>query len=77
MTTPTAANGPDWIDETLAGYPPLLTVQEAMGVIRTSRRNFSRLLADGRIKSVRAAEGGSSRHLIPRSELARYLRALA
>lgn len=66
----------DWIEDALAALPPLVTVAEAMTVLRTSRRNVYRLTATGRVKALRDQPAGSSRLLIPRSELARYLRAL-
>ena len=66
----------DWVDEALVGLPPIVTVKEAIGVLRTSRRNFYRLLAAGKIEARRPADAGSSPHLIARSELARYLRGL-
>lgn len=68
---------PDWVDEALASTPPLLTVLEAVVLLRMSRRHFYRLLAAGRIKAFRASESGSSRHLVPKTEIARYLRTLA
>lgn len=66
----------DWVDDVIAGLKPIVTVKEAIGVLRTSRRNFYRLVTAGRIKAVRSTETGSSPHLIPRTEIARYLRSL-
>jgi hypothetical protein len=41
-----------------------------------SRRNFYRLVASGKLKTLKQSEAGSARHMIPRPELARYLRSL-
>lgn len=68
---------PDWVDEALATAPPLLTVLEAAVLLRMSRRQFYRLLSVGRIKAFRSTESGSSRNLVPKTEIARYLRTLA
>lgn len=67
----------DWIDEALAGLPPILTVSEAMRVLRSSSRNLRRMVGDGRIQGLRSVDAGSSRVLIPRVSVERYLRALA
>jgi len=66
---------PAWIVEALAGLPPLLTVTEATNVLRMSRRNFFRLLSLGKISTIRTG-ANSSKHLIARGELERYLRSL-
>jgi excisionase family DNA binding protein len=46
-------------------------------VLRCSRRSGYRLADSGRIHALRATDAGSSRLLIPRDALARYLRTLA
>ncbi len=66
----------DWVAEALAGLPALLTVQEAMPVIRTSRRQFYRLVASGKIHAIKATEAQPGRLLIPRGSLEKYLRSL-
>lgn len=66
----------DWIGETVANLPPLVTVSEAISLLRLSRRHFYRLLAAGRLHAVKTADGGSSKHLIPKSSLEKYLRSL-
>ena len=66
----------DWIDEATAGMPALVTANEAALLLRTSPRNVRRMVADGRITGVRARETGSSRLLVPSSEIGRYLRGL-
>ena len=67
----------DWISEAVAALKPLATLNEASAVLRTSPRNLRRLIASGRIQSLRATDTGSSRVLIPRAEVARYLRTIA
>ncbi|HET9930837.1 MAG TPA: helix-turn-helix domain-containing protein [Polyangiaceae bacterium] len=66
----------DWVAEVIAGLPALVTVKEAVAALRMSRRHFYRLVARGQIKTVQQSTGGSSRHLIARGEIARYLRSL-
>jgi excisionase family DNA binding protein len=69
-------SGADWIADTVASLAPLTTASEAAAALRTSPRNLRRMIADGRICAVRAKETGSSRVLIARVEIARYLRGL-
>jgi excisionase family DNA binding protein len=66
----------DWIDDALSHLPPVCTATEALGVLRCSRRELYRRVADGRLPAVKAREGGSSRLLIPRSALRAYLAGL-
>jgi len=68
---------PDWIAETISGLPALTTAAEASAVLRTTPRNLRRHIAAGRIRAIRAEESGSSRVLVPRAELERFLRACA
>jgi excisionase family DNA binding protein len=72
VSTPQA----DWISETVAQLEPLATATEAAKVLRTSPRNLRRMIVDGRIHAVRGRESGSSRVLVPRVEIERYLRGL-
>jgi excisionase family DNA binding protein len=67
----------DWISETVSTLAPICTAAEAAAVLRTTTRNLRRMVARGRINAVRACDGGSSRVLIPRAEIGRYLRSLA
>lgn len=67
----------DWIQETVAHLPPLATASEAAEALRTSPRNLRRHIAAGRLAAIRAEETGSSRVLIPRAEIERFLRACA
>jgi len=64
----------DWADETVAALPELATVPEVMRVLRASQSSLYRLMATGRIRSIRTS--GGSRRLIPRSAIAEYLRRL-
>jgi excisionase family DNA binding protein len=66
----------DWVDEVVSAIPPIATVKETLNALRVSRRTFYRLVAKGAIKTVRPTEGGTSPHLVPRAEIARYLRGL-
>jgi excisionase family DNA binding protein len=67
---------PDWIADIVGQLSPLVTAGEAAAVLRTSLRNLRRLIVAGQIHSVRPVERGSSRVLIPRASIERYLRAL-
>jgi len=66
----------DWIADAVSGLAPLVTISEAGAVLRTSVRNMRRIVSAGRLASLKQCEGGSSRVLIPRAELERYLRSL-
>lgn len=66
----------DWIADAVGTLKPLATVNETCAVLRTSTRNLRRMIATGRLKSVRARESGSSRVLVPRVEIEHYLRSL-
>ncbi|MES1178963.1 MAG: helix-turn-helix domain-containing protein [Myxococcales bacterium] len=63
---------PTWVEETIAPLPPVATIKETATALRCSRRSIDRLVASGRLHSVRQ-EG---RRLIPRSAVAEYLRSL-
>ena len=67
----------DWVAETVSGLKPLATAAEASAALRTSPRNLRRHIAAGRLRAIRAEESGSSRVLIPRCEIERFLRACA
>ena len=68
---------PDWVDEAVAGLPALVTTAEAIKVLRTTQRNLYRWIAIGKITAVKHGCGGSSRVLIPKPALVKYLRGLA
>lgn len=67
----------DWVSDIVAALPALSTANEAARVLRMSPRNLRRLYTDGRLSVVRARESGSSRVLVPRLSIERYLRSLA
>jgi excisionase family DNA binding protein len=69
-------SGSDWVADVVAKLHPLCTAGEAANALRTSTRNLRRMIADGRLGAVRAVESGSSRVLVPRAEIERYLRSL-
>lgn len=54
----------------------LLTLAEAAAELRCSKSTVQRLLRRRKLRAARNADAGSSRVLIPRSEIARYVRAL-
>ena len=67
----------DWVRDVVVKLPPLVTISETAEALRMSRRHVSRLLARGRLDAVRTGVGGgSSRVLIARAEIARFLRRL-
>ncbi len=76
MRQQAATRALDWIDEAIADLPPILTVKEACSVLRTCNRNLRRMISAGRLHAVRPVESGSSRLLIPRASVERYLRSL-
>jgi hypothetical protein len=65
------------INEIEASLPALATAGEAAHALRMSPRNLRRLIVAGRIGAMRERESGSSRVLVPRAEIGRYLRSLA
>jgi len=69
-------NTADWIADVVAGLAPLCTASEAANALRMSPRNLRRLIVQGRIGALREKTTGSSRVLIPRVEIERYLRSL-
>lgn len=73
---PSPAPHVDWIADVVAQLNPLTSAAEASNALRTSPRNLRRLIAAGRLRAVRAHESGSSRVLVPRLEIERYLRSL-
>lgn len=66
----------NWVDDAVASLPPLVTVEELVTLLRTSRRQIYRLISDGRLSAVKQSEGGSSRNLVPRPAVAKYLHSL-
>lgn len=66
----------DWIADAVASLHPLATLFEAAATLRMCTRSVRRMVATGRLKAIRSRESGSSRVLIPRVEIERYLRSL-
>jgi excisionase family DNA binding protein len=66
----------DWVADIVEGLPALLNVKEAAAILRNTPRSVHRMIASAKLHGVKYAEGGSSRTLIPRAELERYLRSL-
>ena len=67
---------PAWVEEAKASLPALCTTDEAMRLLRTSRRTLYRWIAAGKIKAVKTGAGGSSRVHVPRAAIAEYLAGL-
>ena len=76
MSISKAPSAADWVTEALKDAPAILKSAEACAILRTGRRNLYRMVAAGRLDGVRAHDSGSSRLLIPRASLERYLRSL-
>jgi excisionase family DNA binding protein len=64
------------VSEAVADLRPLATVEETAKVLRVCTRQVRRLTVAGRLHAVRAAHGGSSRLLVPRASIEKYLRSL-
>lgn len=76
LTPATAPTSTDWVEDTIANLPPLARVPEVTAVLRVSSRTLRRMVAAGKIRGVKLGAGkGSDAVLIPRVELARFLRS--
>lgn len=62
----------DWIAETVASLPALLTVDEACTALRVGRRALYRWVSCGRLAAVKTQR----RVLVPRAAVEAYLRSL-
>jgi excisionase family DNA binding protein len=60
----------------LEAFPTLGTITEAQRVLRTSRNTIYRLIATGRLRTAKLADGGSSKTLIPKRSLERLISEL-
>src|SRR5260221_5305576 len=76
MSTKSRPTKSDWISETIAGQPPIMTLAEASILLRMHERSIRRLVSLGRMTAIKNADRGSSRVRIPRAEVERYLRAV-
>jgi excisionase family DNA binding protein len=68
---------PSAVADACSGLPPLMLLREVTAFLRIHERTARRLIAQGRIKALRSREAGSSRVLVARAEVARYLESLA
>jgi excisionase family DNA binding protein len=66
-----------WIEDATRDLPALLLVGEAGAALRAHPRTIRRMIAAGRLQAVRSREGGSSRVLVPRDSIRRYLETLS
>ncbi len=76
MSTQKSTNAPEWVTETLSGLPDLLTVAEVCATLRCAPRTVYRYIDRGRLKGVRPQESGSSKLLIPRGSVGKFLTSL-
>ncbi len=67
----------DWITEAVSSLPVLSTAKETADTLRMSQRQLRRLIVAERIPAIRGREGGSSRVLVPRASIEKYLRSLS
>lgn len=63
--------------EAVADLPRLALKSEVKKLLRIGDRKMDYLLARGQIRGVRGVQSGSSKVLIPRTEVSNYLRGLA
>ncbi len=61
------------IADAVKSLPPLCTVKEASTVLRISERHLRRMVDAGRLRTLKNVDAGSSRVLVPRTELGRLL----
>ena len=64
------------IADAIAALPPVALLPEVARVTRFSQRHLRRFIAQGRLRTLRATESGSSRILIPRQAVGDLLREL-
>jgi excisionase family DNA binding protein len=54
----------------------MMKVEEVTAFLRLSRRHVYRLIAAGRIRTVKHTESAQARHFVRRDSVAAYLRSL-
>jgi hypothetical protein len=64
------------IADAVAALLPIATLPEVAKVARFSVRHLRRFVDQGRLKTLRATESGSSRVLVPRNAVGDLLRSL-
>jgi len=78
--TTRSAKSPDptteYIDDAIRDLPAICRLPEVARVTRFSERHLRRFIADGRLRTLRATEAGSSRVLVPRAAVGDLLRGL-
>jgi excisionase family DNA binding protein len=67
---------PEWVADACRDLPPLMKLEEVSITLRAHARTVRRLIAAGRLKAIRSRVAGSSRVLVARAEVARYLESL-
>ena len=66
-------NLPTWAIDAVSGLPGLVTKEEAARFLKVSERTIATLCVSGKLKHVRRSPRGSSRVVIPRQFIAKYL----
>lgn len=69
----TKAEVPDHLRELFAELPLTLNSDEAAKVLCMHKRTLRRMVASGELRAMRATSTGTSRVIIPRSELLRWM----
>lgn len=64
---------PEYLEDIARSLPLTLTIEHACEVLHLSRSSVSRLVNSGALHSVRSVASRSSRVIIPRSEIIRWL----
>jgi len=68
-----APSTPDHLRDVEAALPPLATIAEARAALRYGDSTIRQLIRSGQLRAIRSTPTGSSRLLIPRSEIIRFL----
>lgn len=72
-----AAAEPDFLEDLARSLPPTLSIEEVAKVLKCSKRAVSSKLQRHELRGIRSVESGSSRVIIPRSEVLRWMRERA
>ncbi|HVW26229.1 MAG TPA: hypothetical protein VHC69_12725 [Polyangiaceae bacterium] len=68
-----APTEPPWVAEAIRDLPPICKLPEVARVTRFSVRHLRRYIDAGQLRTLRATTGGSSRLLVARAEVGRFL----